>query len=69
MNIGISQTHGGDPCADEVCNWSHLQWVILHIIRHDGIDLCVIVQERHTALPGDLHFSYIFNPMPMLKGV
>ena len=43
--------------------------MILHIIRCDGIDLHAIVQESLAALPIDLHFGYIFDSMPMLKGV
>ena len=43
--------------------------MILHIIRCDGIDLCTTVQESLTTLPVDLHFSYIFDPIPMLEGV
>ena len=69
LSIGISQTHAGDSCTHEICNQSHLQRVILHIIRCDGIDLCIIVQENHAALPIDLHFGHIFDHMPMLKGV
>ena len=42
--------------------------MILHIIRCDGIDFCAIVQESLTAFPVDLHFSYIFDPVPMLEG-
>ena len=38
-------------------------------MRHDGIDLCTIAQESHAALPIDLQFGHVFNPMPMLKGV
>ena len=41
----------------------------LHIIRHGGIDLHAIIQESHAALSVDLHFGYIFDPIPMLKGV
>ena len=43
--------------------------MIPHIIRCDGIDLCTIVQESLAALPIGLHFSYIFDPIPMLKRV
>ena len=43
--------------------------MILHIIRHDGIDLHAIVQESHAALPVDLHFGHVFDPVLMLKGV
>ena len=41
----------------------------LYIIRHDGIDLYTIIQESHAALPIDLHFGYVIDPVPMLKGV
>ena len=41
----------------------------LHITGHDGIYLNAIVKESHTALSIDLHFGYILDPIPMLKGI
>ena len=43
--------------------------MITYIFRHDGVDLGAIVQESHTTLTIYIHFSYVFDPMPMLKGV
>ena len=43
--------------------------MITHILRHDGVYLGTIVQEGHTTLPIYPHLSYVFNPIPSLKGV
>ena len=41
----------------------------LHITGCDGIYLCAIIEESHTALSIDLYFGYILNPIPMLEGI
>ena len=43
--------------------------MITYLPRHDGIYLGTIVQKGHTTFPIYPHFSYIFNPIPLLKGV
>ena len=43
--------------------------MILHIVGGDGVDLHAIVQQSLAALPIDLHFGHIFDPVPTLKGV
>ena len=43
--------------------------MITYVLRHDCVDLSTIVQESHTTLPIYPHFSYVLNPMPLLKGV
>ena len=39
------------------------------MLRHDGVDLGTIVQEGHTTIPIYPHSSYVFDPIPLLKGV
>ena len=63
------QTYAGNSSADQVGNWSHLQWVTLHITGHDGIYFCTIIEESHTCLPIDLQLGYILDPITMLKGI
>ena len=43
--------------------------MITYIPQCDGIYLGTIVQEGHTTFAIYPHFSYIFNPVPWLKGV
>ena len=43
--------------------------MITYVPRHDGIYLGTIVQEGHTTFPIYPYFSYVFNPIPLLKGV
>ena len=43
--------------------------MITYVPQHDGIYLGTIVQEGHTTFPIYPHFSYVFNPIPLLKGV
>ena len=43
--------------------------MVTYIPWHDGIYLGTIVQEGHTTFPIYPHFSYIFDPVPLLKGV
>ena len=43
--------------------------LITYILWCDGIYLGTIVQEGHTTLPIYPHSSYIFDPIPSLKGV
>ena len=43
--------------------------MITYVPWHDGIYLGTIVQEGHTTFPIYPHFSYIFDPIPLLKGV
>ena len=40
-----------------------------YIPQCDGIYLGTIVQEGHTTFPIYPYFSYIFDPVPLLKGV
>ena len=67
--VGIAQPHAGDFGPYEVSNWLHMQQVIIYVPQHDGIDLGTIVQESHTTVPIYPHSSYVFNPIPLLKGV
>ena len=41
----------------------------LHIAKHDGIYLCTIIKEGHTALFIDSNLGYILDPMPLLEGI
>ena len=43
--------------------------MITYVPWCDGIYLSTIVQEGHTTFPIYPHFSYVFNPIPLLKGV
>ena len=43
--------------------------MITYIPQHDGTYLGTTVQEGHTAFPIYPHFSYVFDPIPLLKGV
>ena len=43
--------------------------MITYIPRDDGIYLGTIVYEGHTTFPIYPHFSYVFDPIPLLKGV
>ena len=43
--------------------------MITYVLWHDGIYLGTIVQEGHTTFHIYPHFSYIFDPVPLLKGV
>ena len=43
--------------------------MITYALGGDGVNLHSIVQESHTALSIDPHPCYIFNIIPMLKGV
>ena len=43
--------------------------MITYLTWHDGIYLGSIVQEGHTTFPIYPHFSYVFDPVPLLKGV
>ena len=43
--------------------------MITYVPQCDGIYLGTIVQEGHTTVPIYPHFSYIFDPIPLLKGV
>ena len=43
--------------------------MIDYVFWCDGIYLATIVQEGHTTFPIYLHFSYIFDPIPLLKRV
>ena len=51
-----------------VGNWPHLQWVIIHILRHDGVDLSTIVQESNTTLPFILTLAMFSAPYHCWKG-
>ena len=43
--------------------------MITYVPQHDGIYLGTIVQEGQTTFPIYPYFSYIFDPVPLLKGV
>ena len=43
--------------------------MIDYIFQCDGIYLGTIVQEVHTTFPIYLHFSYVFDPIPLLTRV
>ena len=43
--------------------------MITYVPQHGGIYLGTIVQKGHTTFPIYPHFSYVFNPVPLLKGV
>ena len=43
--------------------------MITYIPQCDGIYLGTILQEGHTTFPIYPHFSYVFDPIPLLKGV
>ena len=43
--------------------------MITYVPQCDGIYLGTIVQEGHTTFTIYPHFSYVFDPMPSLKGV
>ena len=41
----------------------------LHIAGHNGIYLCAIIKEGHTALSINPHLGYILDTIPMLEGI
>ena len=43
--------------------------MIAYIPQCDGIYLGAIVQKGHATFPIYLHFSYVLNPVPLLKRV
>ena len=36
---------------------------------YNGVSLCTIVQESHAALPMNPYPGYIFDPIPLVKGI
>ena len=43
--------------------------MILNVSWHNGVNLCTMVQETHTALPTDFYPGHVLNPIPSVKGV
>ena len=43
--------------------------MITYVPQHDGVYLGTIVQDGHTTFPIYPYFSYVFDPVPSLKGV
>ena len=66
---GVCQACADDSSAYEVWERPNVQRVIFNEPWHNCVDLCVIVQESHVALPFDSYSGHILDPIPLVKGV
>ena len=68
LSEGVSQACVDDLAAFEVWERSDIDRVSFDELWHDGVDLCAIVQESHTALPIDSYTLAMFSSIPYQSG-